>query len=109
MTEEKRHEFYELRFRFFLIDNDIDVEEDKNFQDLIDHVVKLEGRGFFDEMYTDLDCDCYLASGKGFKKAYAESEYLAEFRAEADKLDDNLVYVNDCSTEPSTYHVVGRL
>lgn len=109
MTEEKRHEFYELRFRFFLIDNDIDVEEDKTMQDLIDHVVKLEGRGFFDEMYTDLDCDCYLASGKGFKTAYAESEYLAEFRAEASKLDDNLVYVNDCRTEPSTYHIVGRL
>ena len=109
MTEEKRHDFYELRFRFFLIDNDIDVEEDKTMQDLINHVVSLEGRNFFDEMYTDLDCDCYMASGKGFKTAYSEIEFLEGHKVEADKLDDNLVYVNDCRTEPSTYHVVGRL
>ena len=108
-AEARKEDFYEVRFRFFLIDNDIDVEEDEDLQSLIDHVVKLEGNDFFDRFYTDLDCDCYMASGKGFKTAYAECEWLSEYKAEASKLDDKLVYVNDCGTEPSTYHIIGCL
>ena len=111
--ESKHEDFYELRFRFFLIDNDIDVEEDKDLQSLIDHVVKKDGKDFFNKWYTDLDCDCYMASGKGFKKAMSSALFGAEWYEEAKgkvkDLDDDIIYVADCGTEPTQYHIVGRI